>query len=143
MQSFNYLAIVKANTSATLSIACGLLLLTLGGCATTVKPLYVSPTQYQTLSCQQLHAEYVRIDQYIQRGVATPARTGMGVGVGLGGGWGSGGWGFGPSISVNMGQSRNTKNTELARVLGEQEAVAQAAQFKGCPIAVVAKKSAG
>lgn len=110
--------------------------LLLGACATTVKPSYVSPTQYQALNCQQLQAEYNRIQQYIDRGVEPPKRTGVGVGVGLGGGWGKGGWGFGPSISVNMGQSMNTKNTDLASVLGQQDAIVQAAQFKGCPIIV-------
>ena len=108
----------------------------LGACASTVKPAYVSPTQYQSLNCQQLQAEYNRIQQYIDNGVKTPKRTGVGVGVGLGGGWGKGGWGFGPSISVNMGQSMNTKNTELANVLGQQDAIVQAARFKGCPIIV-------
>ena len=108
----------------------------LGACASTVKPAYVSPTQYQSLNCQQLQAEYNRIQQYIDTGVQTPKRTGVGVGVGLGGGWGKGGWGFGPSISVNMGQSMNTKNTELANVLGQQDAIVQAARFKGCPIIV-------
>lgn len=108
----------------------------LGACASTVKPAYVSPTQYQSFNCQQLQAEYNRIQQYIDNGVQTPKRTGVGVGVGLGGGWGKGGWGFGPSISVNMGQSMNTKNTELANVLGQQDAIVQAAQFKGCPIIV-------
>lgn len=135
MQSLKY----RSNGHKTVLMLFGAVLLALSGCATTVKPLYVSPTQYQTLSCQQLHAEYVRIDQYIQRGVSTPARTGVGVGVGLGGGWGSGGWGFGPTFSVNMGQSQNTKRSELARVLGEQEAIAQAAHFKGCPIAIAKK----
>lgn len=108
----------------------------LGACASTVKPAYVSPTQYQSLNCQQLQAEYNRIQQYIDNGVQTPKRTGVGVGVGLGGGWGKGGWGFGPSISINMGQSMNTKNTELANVLGQQDAIVQAARFKGCPIIV-------
>ncbi len=108
----------------------------LGACASTVKPAYVSPTQYQSLNCQQLQAEYNRIQPYIDNGVQTPKRTGVGVGVGLGGGWGKGGWGFGPSISVNMGQSMNTKNTELANVLGQQDAIVQAARFKGCPIIV-------
>ena len=108
----------------------------LGACASTVKPAYVSPTQYQSLNCQQLQAEFNRIQQYIDNGVQTPKRTGVGVGVGLGGGWGKGGWGFGPSISVNMGQSMNTKNTELANVLGQQDAIVQAARFKGCPIIV-------
>ncbi|ENU32019.1 hypothetical protein MMO38_12405 [Acinetobacter sp. NIPH 1852] len=109
----------------------------LGACASTVKPAYVSPTQYQALNCQQLQAEYNRIQHYIDNGVQTPKRTGVGVGVGLGGGWGGkSGWGFGPSVSVNMGQSMNTKNTELAKVLGQQDAIVQAAQFKGCPIIV-------
>lgn len=117
----------------------GTLLMT-AGCATTVKPLYVSPTQYQAMNCMQLHAEYGRIGQYIQRGVSSPKTTGVGVGLGVGGGFGRGGWGIGPSVSVNMGQSQRTQNSELARVLGEQEAIAQAAQFKGCPIAAAAKK---
>ncbi|TCB50510.1 hypothetical protein [Acinetobacter terrestris] len=119
-----------------LSLLLGSTLL-LGACATTVKPSYVSPTQYQALNCQQLQSEYNRIQQYIDSGVQPPKRTGVGVGVGVGGGWGSrGGWGIGPSVSVNMGQSSNTKKTELARLLGEQEAVVQAAQFKNCPIIV-------
>ena len=111
--------------------------LVLAACATTVKPTYVSPTQYQALNCQQLQSEYNRIQQYIDSGVQPPKRSGVGVGVGVGGGWGShGGWGIGPSVSVNMGQSSNTKKTELARLLGEQEAVVQAAQFKNCPIII-------
>ena len=96
--------------------------LLLGACATTVKPTYVSPTQYQSLNCSQLQSEYNRIQTYINSGVR------------LGGGWGRGGWGFGPSVSVNLGQSSETKNTELSRVLGQQQAIAQAAQFKNCPI---------
>ena len=114
--------------------------LLLSACATTVKPSYVSPTQYQSLNCGQLQSEYNRIQQYVANGVEPAKRTGVGVGLGLGGGWGRGGWGFGPSISVNMGQSSNTKNTELSRLLGEQEAIVQAAQFKNCPI-LIKKKS--
>ena len=113
--------------------------LLLSACATTVKPSYVSPTQYQSLNCGQLQSEYNRIQQYVVNGVEPAKRTGVGVGLGLGGGWGRGGWGFGPSISVNMGQSSNTKNTELSRLLGEQEAVVQAAQFKNCPILIQKK----
>ena len=112
----------------------------LGACATTVKPTYISPTQYQALNCQQLQSEYNRIQQYVDNGVEAPKRTGVGVGIGLGGGWGSrGGWGVAPSVSVNMGQSSNTKRTELARLLGEQEAIVQAAKFKACPIIVKPK----
>ncbi|OAL80995.1 hypothetical protein AY606_14305 [Acinetobacter sp. SFB] len=119
-----------------LSLLVGSTLL-LAACATTVKPTYVSPTQYQALNCQQLQSEYNRIQQYVDNGVQPPKRSGVGVGVGVGGGWGSrGGWGIGPSVSVNMGQSSNTKKTELARLLGEQEAVVQAAQFKNCPIII-------
>ena len=88
--------------------------LLLSACATTVKPTYVSPTQYQALNCQQLQAEYNRIQQHLDEGVPTAKRTGVGVGLGLGGGWShGGGWGFGPSLSVNMGQSSNTKKTEI------------------------------
>ncbi|RKG30125.1 hypothetical protein D7V21_16530 [Acinetobacter guerrae] len=113
----------------------------LSACATTVKPTYVSPAQYQSFNCQQLQSEYNRIQLYIENGVQTPKRTGVGLGVGLGGGWGRGGWGFGPTVSVNMGQSSDTKNTELSRVLGQQEAIVQAAQFKNCPIIVKKKAS--
>jgi len=64
--------------------------LLLTACATTVKPTYVSPTQYQSLNCQQLQAEYDRIQQYLDQGVSVPKSTGMGVDVGLGGGWSRG-----------------------------------------------------
>lgn len=101
------------------------------------KPTYVSPTQYQSLDCQALQAEYNRLQHYLEQGVEPEKRKGMGVGVGIGGGIGSGGgWGIGPSISVNMGQSSNTKRTETARLLGEQEAIVQAAIYKRCPILV-------
>lgn len=109
----------------------------MSACATTpVKPTYVSPTQYQALNCGQLQGEYNRLQQYLDQGVQPAKRTGMGVGLGLGGGWGRGGWGFGPSISVNMGQSSNTKRTEISRLMGEQDAVVQAASFKNCPIII-------
>ena len=123
-----------------LSLLVGSTLL-LGACATTVKPMYVSPTQYQALNCSQLQSEYNRIQHYVDNGVQAPKRTGVGVGLGVGGGWGSGsGWGIGPSVSVNMGQSSNTKNTELARLLGEQDAGAQAAKFKNGPLITQHKK---
>ncbi|MCF8999878.1 hypothetical protein [Acinetobacter nectaris] len=102
-----------------------------------VKPTYVSPAQYQSFNCMQLQAEYNRIQQYLVQGVETPKRTGMGVGLGLGGGWGRGGWGFGPSISFNLGQSSNTKRTEVSQLLGQQDAISQAAKFKSCPMQIV------
>lgn len=115
-------------------LGCGVLLT---ACSTPVKPTYVSPAQYQALNCQQLQSEYNRIAQYISNGVETPKRNGMGVGIGLGGGWGSrGGWGLAPNVSVNMGQSSTTKRTEESRLLGQQEAIAQAAKFKNCPLLI-------
>ena len=64
----------------------------LGACATTVKPTYISPTQYQALNCQQLQSEYNRIQQYVDNGVQPAKRTGVGVGVGLGQSWRLGHW---------------------------------------------------
>ncbi|MEB3754609.1 hypothetical protein [Acinetobacter sp. MD2(2019)] len=109
----------------------------LSACASMpIKPTYVSPTQYQALNCGQLQAEYNRLQQYLDQGVQPAKRTGMGVGLGLGGGFGRGGWGFGPSVSVNLGQSSNSKRTEIARLMGQQDAIVQAAKFKNCPIIV-------
>ena len=130
--------VLTSRLSGLAVLASSVLLMT--GCASSVKPMYVSPTQYQALNCAQLHAEYGRIAQYIQRGVSSPKTTGVGVGLGVGGGFGRGGWGIGPSVSVNVGQSQRTQNSELSRVLGEQDAIAQAAQFKGCPIMAASKK---
>lgn len=125
---------MKKLTGLGMLVSCGVLL---SACSTPVKPTYVSPTQYQALNCQQLQSEYNRISQYIANGVETPKRTGMGVGVGLGGGWGSrGGWGLAPNVSVNMGQSSSTKRSEESRLLGQQEAIAQAAKFKNCPLLI-------
>ena len=111
----------------------------LTGCATTVKPSYVSPTQYQALNCTQLQSEYDRIQHYLEQGVEPEKRTGVGVGVGVGGGWERGGWGFGPTFSVNLGQSSNTKRSEIAQLLGQQDAIVQAAHFKNCRILTVKK----
>lgn len=111
--------------------ACVVLLLS--GCATgNIKPAYVSPAQYQNWNCAQLHSEYARLTQYITDGVETPTRTGVGFGVGLGG-WG-GGWGVRPSVSVNVGQSSNSKRTEISKLYGQQDAIEQAASFKNCAI---------
>lgn len=106
------------------------------GCAhQPVKPAYVSPVPFQSWNCAQLHTEYARISTHISQGIETPSRTGVGVGIGLGGGWGyRGGWGVVPSISIGMGESRNTQRTQLAELYGQQDAIAQTAQFKGCPI---------
>lgn len=106
------------------------------GCATTVKPTYVSPVQYQNWGCSQLQSEYARLAQYIQNGVETQKRTGMGVGLGLGIG---GHWGVYPTVSLNMGQSSNTKNSQKSLLMGQQDAIVQAANFKNCPIQKIQK----
>ena len=106
------------------------------GCASgPVKPTYVSPTQYQSWNCAQLHSEYARLTQTLANGVEPEKRQGMGVGIGLGSVIGrGGGWGVIPSVSVNMGQSSNTQRTEIAKLFGQQDAIAQSANFKNCPI---------
>ena len=115
---------------------CVIGMLGLVGCASTPpKPLYVSPTEYQNLSCPQLRAEYVRISQYLRDGIEVPKQRSSGVSVGLGGVFGSGGRvGIIPSISVGMSERSNTARTEYSRVLGQRAAMAQAAEFKGCPV---------
>lgn len=117
---------------------CGLTVVGLLGCASTPpKPLYVSPTEYQNLTCPQLRAEYIRISQYLRDGIEVPKQRSSGVSVGLGGVFGRGGRvGIIPSISVGMSERSNTARTEYARVLGQRAAMAQAAEFKGCPIVV-------
>lgn len=117
---------------------CVIGMLGLIGCASTPpKPLYVSPTEYQNLTCPQLRAEYVRISQYLRDGIEVPKQRSSGVSVGLGGVFGSGGRvGIIPSISVGMSERSNTARTEYSRVLGQRAAMAQAAEFKGCPVVV-------
>lgn len=113
-----------------------LAVLVISACATgTIKPTYVSPTQYQSWNCAQLHNEYARIKHYLEQGVEPEKHTGVGVGLGIGGGIGRGGnWGIGPTVSVNMGQSSNSKRTEISKLYGQQDALAQTALFKNCPI---------
>ena len=115
---------------------CVIGMLGLIGCASTPpKPLYVSPTEYQNLSCPQLRAEYIRISQYLRDGIEVPKQRSSGVSVGLGGVFGSGGRvGIIPSISVGMSERSNTARTEYSRILGQRAAMAQAAEFKGCPV---------
>lgn len=110
------------------------------GCASSpVRPLYVPATNYQGLDCTALRAEYARIDTYLRNGVETPKNVFSGVGLGLGAFGGSGfGWGFSPSVTFNAGQSSSSERTVYARLLGERDAVAQQAQYKGCPIILTA-----
>jgi len=119
----------------------GLAVLMLMGCVSQpVKPLYVSPAQYQSFDCGQLRAEYARMSLYLKNGVDVPSQRAVGVGFGLGGVLGHGG-GIVPSISIHMGQSSNSPRTEYAKLLGQQDAVRQAAAFKGCALPPVGKQS--
>lgn len=124
--------------SIKVAIVFGIGVFGLVGCASTPpKPLYVSPTQYQALTCPQLRSEYLRMSQYLRDGVEVPKQRSSGVSVGLGGIFGSGGRvSVIPSISVGMSEQSNTARTEYARLLGQRDAVAQAAEFKGCPVVV-------
>lgn len=110
-------------------------LLAMVGCSSSpIKPLYVSPTQYQGWGCEQLRLEYNRIGQYLKNGIEVPKQRTFGVGFGLGGVIGGRhGGGIVPSVSVNMGQHQNSARTEYAKVLGQRDAVAQAAEFQNCP----------
>lgn len=117
------------------ALVVGAVCLGLVGCSLSpVKPMYVSPTQYQGWGCEQLRLEYNRIGQYLKSGIEVPKQQTFGVGFGLGGVIGGRhGGGIVPSVSVNMGQYQNSARTEYAKVLGQREAVAQAAEFKNCP----------
>lgn len=111
------------------------------GCASgPVRPLYVPATHYQGLDCTALRAEYARIDTYLRNGVEAPKSVFSGIGLGLGAFGGGRGWGWGvsPSVTFNAGQSSTSERTVYARLLGERDAVAQQAQFKGCPIILTA-----
>ena len=87
------------------------------------------------LSCQQLQSEYNRIQQYIDNGVQTQKyRYGC---------WSWTRWWLGTRwlgirsiYFCKHGTVFFNENTELSRVLGQQEAIVQAAQFKNCPIIV-------
>lgn len=113
----------------------GVACLGLVGCnMSPIKPLYVSPTQYQGWGCEQLRLEYNRIGQYLKNGIEVPKQQTFGIGLGLGGVIGGRhGGGIVPSISVNMGQHQNSTRTEYAKILGQRDAVSQAAEFQNCP----------
>lgn len=122
------------------AMAMGLAVVSLAGCASApVQPTYVPVTDYQDLSCDGLHAEYARIDQYIQKGVTENRSVFSGVGLGLGVFGGSGfGVGFSPSVTFGAGQSTSSPHAAYARLLGQREAVSQQAKLKGCPIVLPA-----
>lgn len=108
----------------------------LTGCMTNpIQPMYVPPTKYQGYDCRQLGMEADRVSQYLQRGVEAPSSQAVGFGIGLGG-WGGrwGGWGIQPRVSMDMNQAQETRRTAIARLLGERDAIIQAARLKGCQV---------
>jgi len=111
-------------------------MLVVAGCETgPVRPIYVPATNYDSLNCDALRVEYSRIDASLKNGVETHKNLFSGIGFGLGAVGGSGGgWGIIPSISIGGGQSSESPRTAYAQLLGQRDAVAQQARFKGCPI---------
>lgn len=103
----------------------------LSGCATTPKPIYVSPNAYQAYDCHQLMLEYQRVNSYLVHGSGTTGITTTGVGVNVTAGRG----GIYPSISFGLGRGSETQRTQISRLLGERDAVIQAAKFKSCNFA--------
>lgn len=118
--------------------------LLLAGCATTpIKPLYVSPDKYQAMNCTQLGMEADRVTRYLKQGVEVPAQRSTGFAIGLGGwNWGGGGWGINPSVTLGGNRSQVTERTEMARLLGERDAIVQAGRFKGCKVTVEGEATA-
>ena len=81
------------------------------GCAADpIRPWYVPPTNYQSLSCDALRAEYDRVGRYLHRGVDVPrsvfSSTSFGLGAGFGGGWGGNGWGWSPRRNTRVSAFR-------------------------------------
>ncbi len=125
-------SVLKFNVLAILGVST----LWLAGCAgKPVRPTYVSPTKFQAFGCSQLVSEYNRIGDYLRTGVEAPTRDFRNMGIGMT--IGRGGRVY-PTIDMNMGSSNTSPRTIYAQLLGEQQAVAQAAQFKGCPLNIVA-----
>lgn len=99
------------------------------GCASSsseITPHYVSPIQYQALSCQQLTAEGERVSQRanqlagVQDDKATNDAIATGVGAVL----------FWPSLFFIKGDGQTA--AELGRLRGEFDAIEQAAIQKNC-----------
>jgi hypothetical protein len=108
------------------------------GCASKpIQATYVPVTDYQSLDCAELRAEYTRIDSYLRHGVDEPRSVFSGVGFGLGA-FGGSGFGWSPRVMFSAGQSSSGTHAVYARLLGQRDAVSQQAQLKGCSIVVAA-----
>jgi hypothetical protein len=101
----------------------------LGACASSsseIRPTYVSPLQYQHLSCQQIAAEAERVSQRaaelagVQDSKSTSDAVATGVGVVL----------FWPTLLFIKGDGQTA--AELGRLRGEFDALEKVAIEKNC-----------
>ena len=108
-----------------------LLCCVLAGCASSSSEItahYVSPIQYQSLTCQQLIAEGERVSQRanqlagVQDEKSTNDAVATGVGVIL----------FWPSLFFIKGDGQTA--AELGRLRGEYDAIQQASIMKNCGV---------
>lgn len=110
--------------------------LLLSACASTGKiaPAYVNPTNYQTLSCDNLSGEVRRVSvlaSQTQQEQSSLSATGLGIGI-------TGGrHGIYPTISFGVGKGSNTdtKTARLSKLYGEHDAMVLAGRKKGCAFA--------
>lgn len=112
----------------------------MAGCAThNVAPQYVNPTVYQNQDCDALSKQINHVNALIDK--TKSQRTGLsasGVGIGIVGGSG----GIYPSISFGVGNNsgaRQQKQTALAKLYGEHDAIIIAGRQKSCAYAHGAK----
>lgn len=116
-------SVIKLST-----LACGTSLL-LACASAPVKPTYVSSAIYKDYSCAQLEKEYRRVNTHINTSnTKKPFFDTTGIGVGIHAGRG----GVYPTVSVGMGRGASNDNPQLSRLLGERDAIAESAHFKGC-----------
>lgn len=114
--------------------------LLLSACASTGKiaPAYVNPTNYQTLSCDNLSGEVRRVSvlaSQTQQEQSSLSATGLGIGI-------TGGrHGIYPTISFGVGKANSTNNSNIGLALGEKDAIVQSARLKHCSFANSVKLS--
>jgi hypothetical protein len=120
------------------TVVVSIAVVSLFGCASKpIQATYVPVSDYQSLDCAGLRAEYTRIDTYLRNGVDKPNSIFSDVGFGLGA-FGGSGFGVSPSVTLSAGKSLAGTHAVYARLLGQRDAISQQAQLQGCPIAIPA-----
>lgn len=111
------------------------LIVILTGCTTfnnKITPQYVNPSAYQNMHCNQLQAEVNRITNLVEQTQKQQVGlTTTGIGIGLTGNQ----YGIYPTISLGMGTSntqKSSKNSTLAKLYGEHDAMIIAGRQKSC-----------